>query len=206
MKKGYTWIFGVLLLAILAYTGWYSFEKSTLLMGETKSVYGKVIDVFPSEDVKSYSRRVKYVYSSGNKSYVDFKKLGTEDKKQAIGNRVKITYSLKNPKNNKVNKLYNDHRSSKGAKYYSSKEKGFIEIHFINGIFKYTNFADKGKVIHDFVGEYTLANDSILFNHFNFKTDPKAIVKPELFIVNSGKNHQFTEAQTNRIFKRIISK
>ena len=171
MQKGNInlWGLGVLLGSILAYTGWAGFKTQTFLMGKTGEISGKVIEIFPNE--QSYSRRIKYIYSVDDNYYVDFKKLGTKDARQEIGNDLKLIYSIKKPEINRVKSLSSTYDNSVGEKYYSTIGKDYIELQLINGIFKYKEVAEGGNIIHDFVGEYKIINDSIKFENYIFETD-----------------------------------
>ena len=71
-------------------------------MGKTSEISGKVIEIFPNREVQSHSRRIKYVYSVDDSFYVDFKKLGTKDARQEIGNDLKLIYSIKKPEKIKL--------------------------------------------------------------------------------------------------------
>lgn len=205
MRKGNInlWTLGVLFGSIMAYTGWTGFKTQTFLMGKTSEISGKVIEVFPNKEVQSYSRRIKYVYSVDNNFYIDFKKLGTEDAKQEIGNDLKLIYSIKKPKRNRVKSLSSKYDNSVGKKYYSTKENGFIELRLINGIFKYKEFAIGGKIIHDFVGEYKIINDSIKFENYVFETDNEHKNRPKLFVFSPENHRQLVDVNTKRIFKRF---
>ncbi len=205
MRKGNInlWILGVLFGSILVYTGWTGFGTQTFLMGNTSEISGKVIEVFPNKEVQSYSRRIKYIYSVNDNFYVDFKKLGTEDAKQEIGNDLKLIYSIRKPKKNKVKSLSSKYDNSVGKKYYSTKENGFIELRLINGIFKYKEFAVGGKMIYDFVGEYKIINDSIKFENYIFETDNKNKTRPELFVFSPDNDCQLVDLSTKKIFRRI---
>ena len=196
-------IFGVLFGSILAYIGWNGFETPTLLMGKTSEISGKVIEIFPNREVQSHSRRIKYVYLVDDSFYVDFKKLGTKDARQEIGNDLKLIYSIKKPEKNKIKRLYSKYDNSDGERYYSTKENGFIELQRINGIFKYKEFAEKGKIINDFVGEYKIINDSIKFKNYVFETDDKYKNRPELFVFLSDNESQLVDLNTKRTLKRV---
>ena len=206
MRRGFTWTFGILFGLILVYAGWNFVITPNFLMGSTNVVSGKIIEVFPSREVKSYSRRIKYVYSVNGKDYVDFQKLGTNDKKQAIGNDLRIIYSVKKPKRNKIERLLNNYRNSEGVKYYSSKNKGYIEMRLINGIFKYKEYVDGGKVVNNFIGEYFIDNDSVRFKHYQFKANSKVSNQPKLFVVDSNKRNQLIEFETKSVFKKVIKR
>ncbi len=205
MRKGniLLWDLGVVFGSILAYTGWNGFGTQPFLMGKTSEISGKVIEIFPNEEVQNYNRKVKYVYTVNDHYYVDFKKLGTEDARQEIGNDLRLIYSIKNPKKNKVERLSSLYNNSDGEKYYSTKGYGFIELRLINGIFKYKEFAEGGKLIHDFVGEYEIINDSILFENYVFETDNENKNRPELFAFSSDNNRQLVDLNTKRTFKKI---
>lgn len=205
MRKGITWIFGILLGSALVFGVWEGFTNPNFLMGETTKVSGTIIDVFPSREVKTFRRRVKYVYAANGKYYYDYKKLGTKDVKQKIGNELCIFYSIKNPENNRVEKFYNSHRNLKPKKYYSKTEKGYWEIKFINGVFKCKEYEEKGKLLHDFVGDYTFNQDSIKFNHYHLDADSFSF-KPKLFVVDSRNRNQLIEINSQRIYKEIKSK
>ena len=197
------WALGVLLGSILAYTGWTGFETRTFFMGKTGEISGKVIDVFPNDEVQSYSRKIKYIYAVGDNFYVDFKKLGTKDAKQEIGNDLKLTYSLKNPERHKVKTLASNYDNSFGKKYYATGNDGYMELHLINGVFKYKEFAQGGKMIHDFVGEYTIINDSIKFKNYVFGRDSTYKNRPEVFVVSPDNDRELVDLTTKRTFKRI---
>jgi len=206
MKRAITWSLGILIGSILFYTGWNCFVTPNFLMGETNRVSGKVIEVFPSKEVKSYSRRIKYVYSVNDKDYVDFKKLGTNDEKQAIGNHLKIVYSVNHPEWNKVEKHLNNYRNSKGVKFYSNTDKGYIEMRLINGIFKYKEYRNGGEVLNNFTGEYSFSNDSVLFKHYQFDPLAKVNSRPKFFVVDSNNNHHLIETESKSVFKKIVKK
>jgi hypothetical protein len=206
MKIGSAWALVILIGSILFYTVWNCFVTPNFLMGKTNVVSGKIIEVFPSREVKSYSRRIKYVYTVNDKDYFDFKKLGTNDEKQEIGNHLKIVYSIKNPKWNKIERHLNNYRNSIGVKYYSNKDKGYIEMRLINGIFKYKEYRDGGKILHNFIGEYSLSNDSILFQHYHLDALANVNKRPKFFVVDSNNYHQLIEAETKSFFKRIIKR
>ncbi|MCG6190319.1 hypothetical protein [Maribellus maritimus] len=194
---------GVLFGSILAYTGWTGVGTQTFLMGKTSEISGKVIEVFPNKEVQNFSRKIKYVYSVDDNFYVDFKKLGTEDAKQEIGNDLKLIYSIKKPERNRVQRLSSNYDNSVGKKYYSTKENGYIELRLINGIFKYKEAAVGGKIIHDFVGEYKIINDSIKFENYIFETDNEHKNRPELFVLSPGNHRQLVDVSTKKIFKRF---
>ncbi|WP_372647635.1 hypothetical protein [Draconibacterium sp.] len=193
---------GVIMGSILAYTGWTGFKTQTFLMGKTGEISGKVIEVFPNEQVQSYSRKIKYVYSVGDSYYVDFKKLGTKDDKMEIGNELKLIYSIRKPGKNKVKSLSSTYNNSFGEKYYTTYENGFVELRLINGIFKYQESAKGGEVIHDFIGEYKIINDSIKFENYVFDAKNECQNRPELFLFSPNRR-QFVDVNTKRIFKRF---
>ena len=206
MRKGIAWAFGILFGSALAFVVWSGFNDPDFLMGETTKVSGKIIDVFPSREVKTYRRRVKYVYAANDKYYYDYQKLGTKEVKQEIGNQLRVFYSNKNPENNRVEKFHNNHRSSKAIKYYSKTDAGYWEIKFINGIFKCKEWGEKGKLLHDFVGDYSFNRDSIFFNHYHLDADSSFIFKPKLFIVDYNHSNHLLEINSKRIYKEIKSK
>jgi hypothetical protein len=203
MRKGIAWFFGILFGSALAFAVWEGFTNPNFLMGETTKVSGKIIDVFPSREVKTFRRRVKYVYAANDKYYCDYKKLGTKDKKQVIGNKLHIFYSTKNPKNNRIGEFQNNYRNYNVKKYYSKTNRGYWEIKFINGIFKCKEHGEKGIILHDFVGDYSINNDSIQFNHFHLDADSILISKPELFVFDPNHANQIIEVNTQTIYKEI---
>lgn len=194
---------GVLLGSILAYTGWTGFKTQTFLMGKTGETSGKVIEIFPNDQVQSYSRKIKYVYAVDNNYYVDFKKLGTQDARQEIGNDLKLIYSIRKPGKNKVKSLSSTYDNSIGKKYYATSEDGFMELRLINGIFKYKESAVGGKIIHDFIGEYKIINDSIKFENYIFETDNEHKNRPELFVFSPDNHRQLVDVSTKKYFKRF---
>jgi hypothetical protein len=201
MRRGNFWTLGVLFGSMLAYTGWTGFEMPEFLMGKTNEISGKVIDVFPNRDVQSHSRRIKYIYSVNDNYYVDFKKLGTKDDRQAIGNEVHLIYSIKKPERHKIEKLSAQFKNTNQVKYYSNKERGFIELRLINGIFKFKEYAERGKIINDFIGEYQITGDTIKFNNYLLETVNNLNKnRPELFVIN---DNQLTDIITKRVFKKI---
>jgi len=206
MRKGIIWTLGILLGSILVYIAWNGFMTPNFLMGETKVVSGKIIDVFPSKEVKSYTRRIKYVYVVEGKHYSDFQKLGTKDKKQEIGNDLQIVYSIKNPKRNRIVKHLNNYNHSKGLKFYSNIDNGYIQMDLINGIFKYKEYIDGGKVAHNFVGEYEVVDDSLKFNHYLFDTKGTIADKPVLFVLDSKNTNQLIESETKGVFIKTDKK
>lgn len=203
MRTKRTLILGFLLGSIIIFFGCNGIENELFLMRNKKMVSGKIIDVFPSSEVKSYSRRIKYVYSVNDKDYVDFKKLDTQDEKQAIGNELTISYSVKNPKRNKVEILLNTFKNSDTKKYYSKTDKGYIEICLINGVFKYKEFAERGKLINNIVGDYSIIKDSIKFNHYHFNQDIKEIQEPLILVNDPDIYRQLIDIQTKRVYKKI---
>lgn len=205
MQKGniILWGLGVLLGSILAYTGWTGFKTQTFLMGKTGEISGKVIEIFPNEQVQSYSRRIKYIYSVDDNYYVDFKKLGTEDARQEIGNDLKLIYSIKKPEINRVKSLSSTYDNSVGKKYYSTIGKDYIELRLINGIFKYKEVAEGGNIIHDFVGEYKITNDTIKFENYVFETDKENKNRPELFVFSPDNHRQLVDLSTKKTFIRF---
>ena len=82
MKRVSAWALIILMGSILSYTVWNCFATPNFLMGKTNVVSGKIIEVFPSREVKSYNRRIKYVYTVNGKDYFDFKNLGTNERIQ----------------------------------------------------------------------------------------------------------------------------
>jgi len=172
------------------------------LMGDTNVVSGKVIEIFPSKEVQTFQRKIKYVYSVNGNFYSDFENLGTHDEKQAIGNKVTVIYSVNNPERNKVNKLFTDHISQR-ARYYSSKKDGYIELELINGIFNYREFKDGGKMVNDFVGEYKLSNDSLKFKHYLLKQNKLENYRPTLFVFDRKNRNQIIDPKTKQVYKRV---
>ena len=203
MRIKSTFIFRILLIIAIIFLGWIGFENEMISSRKTALVSGKVIDVFPSKEVKNYNRKIKYVYSVDNKEYIDFKKLGTKDEKQNIGNELKIKYFIKNPKRNKVELLLNNYKNPNTKKYYSNTEKGYIEMYLINGIFKYKEYVDKGKVINDYVGDYSVLKDTIHFNHYQFEGDSTKQTQPLAFIENPDKWNQLIETNSKQIFTKL---
>ena len=203
IRKGIAWTFGIILGSVLAYLAWSSLMTPEFLMGETKTVTGKVIEVFPSKEVKSFKRKIKYVYPAGGKYYVDFKKLGTHDEKQAIGNEVKVLYSVDNPERNKVERLITRDVRFRKVKYYSSKDDGYIEMQLNNGVFTYQEFVDQGKIINDFVGQYEIENDSLKLKQYTFENEDVENHAPTLFVFDKKHRNQIIDTKTKRIFKRI---
>ena len=203
MQKGNInlWGLGVLLGSILAYTGWAGFKTQTFLMGKTGEISGKVIEIFPNE--QSYSRRIKYIYSVDDNYYVDFKKLGTKDARQEIGNDLKLIYSIKKPEINRVKSLSSTYDNSVGEKYYSTIGKDYIELQLINGIFKYKEVAEGGNIIHDFVGEYKITNDTIKFENYVFETENENKNRPVLFLFSPDNHRQLVDLRTKKTFKRF---
>lgn len=206
MRKGIAWAFGILFGSALAFAVWSGFNDPDFLMGETTVTTGKIIDVFPSSDVKTFNRRVKYVYAANDKYYYDYKRLGTEDRKQVIGNGIRLIYSIKNPENNRVVKFEDENRNFAIRKFYSKTEKGYWEIKFINGIFKCREFGEKGKLAHSFVGDYSFNQDSIKFNHYHLNPDSLFVSKPKLFIIDPNNVSQFIEVNTQATFREVSYK
>ena len=203
MRKGITWTFGIILGSVLAYVIWSSLMTRGFLMGETNVVTGKVIEVFPSEEVKSYKRKVKYVYNVNDKYYLDFKKLGTRDEKQSIGNEVKVLYSVKNPERNKVERLISRDIRYRRVKYYSSKNDGYFELQLNNDIFRYKEFAGQGEIRCNFVGQYEIKEDSLKLEHYIFENDDFEKREPTLFVFDKKHRDQIIDTNSQRIFKRI---
>jgi len=195
-------VIAVLMGAFIAFGGWTSFSNSTIWFGESKTTVGRIIEVFPSEKVKTYSRRVKYVYNVNGKSFIDFKKLGTQDKRQVIGNSVRVKYLPGNPKQNKVEKLFNDHRPSKGLKYYSIVDDGYIELKVNNGIFRYKRYVAKGEIEYELIGECVFKNDTLFMSHFKFDEDRIENV-PEFYVADQHKENRIIEYPENRNFTRV---
>lgn len=206
MRRISTWAFGILVGSLLGYISWNAFMTPNFLMGETDRVLGKVIEVYPSREVQSYSRRIKYVYAVDDKYYFDFKKLGTEDKRQVIGNDLKIVYSINKPKRHRIEKHLNNYRNSKGEKYYSNKEKGYIKMDLINGIFKYKEFVDGGEIVKNFVGEYAIVKDSLQFKHYSFNANVGVNNNPHFFVVDANNRRCLIESDTKQVFKKIMKR
>lgn len=203
MNKGIKWAIGILFGSLIVFAAWKIFTNPTFFFGETTRVDAKIIDVFPSREVNTYRRRVKFVYAAENKYFYDFYNLGTQDKKQAIGNTIQIIYSKKYPQYNKVENLLNDYRSSREIQYYSVKETGYIDIRLINGVFKYKEYADQGKMIDDFVGEYEVGNDTVHFTPYFFGTDTQKTNKLKSLVFDSKNIDQLNDANSDKIFTRI---
>jgi hypothetical protein len=205
MKRVCIWALGILLGLVLAFTGWKGFTNPELLMGETNAVKGRIVDVFPNHDVKTYNRKIKYAYPVNGKYLFDFKKLGIREEGQKIGNKLKIVYSTKYPKWNKINRLLNDNKNSKGEKYYLASKNGYTEIHFVNGVFKYKKFANKGKIVNDFVGEYLQSNDTIGLKYYDLNSKKTTKKRPELFVFDSSNSNHLIEINTNEKFRKITN-
>lgn len=206
MSKGIKWVLGILFGSLIVFAAWKIFSNPTFILGETARVDAKVIDVFPSREVKTYRRRVKYMYAAENKYYYDFFNLGTQDKKQEIGNTIQISYSKKYPRYNIVEKLLSDYRSSREVQYYSIKETGYIDIRLINGIYKYKEYADQGKMVNNFVGEYAIENDSVHFTPYIFGPDTLSTDNLKLLVFDSKNSNQLNDTNSDRIFTRIKTK
>ena len=172
------------------------------LLGKTGVTTGKIIDVFPSDEVKTYRRKIKYIYSVNNEYYSDFKRLGTKDGGQKIGNDVKVIYSLKNPRRNNIEILLNNKRT-RSEKFYSNKKNGYIEMQLINGVFKYKEFAEQGKIVKDFVGEYSLDNDSLKFEHYYSGKNSVENQKSTLFVFDTKNSNRLIDVKTKQIFRRV---
>lgn len=203
MKKGNFWALGVLFGSIFAYTGWNGFETPEILMGKTNVTSGRIIEIFPNSEIQNPRRRIKYAYPVDKKFYVGFKKLGTKDDRQAIGNDVQVIYSVKNPERHKVEILPTKYSDSKGIRYYSNKKDGFIELLFINGIFRLKEYASKGKLIGDFVGEFYVKSDTIKFLNYAFEKSSSSSNEPEIFVFDSDNDTQLLDIKTKRVFKVV---
>lgn len=202
LKNKSLWALSVLFGSILAFLVWGGFEMPVIAR-ESKKVNGRIIAVFPSNEVRTYKRGVKYAYTVDGKSYIDFKKPGTKTEKQFIGNQVLVSYAVNNPESNRVVKFFNDHKRFREIKFYSNLEYGFIELRLINGVFKYKKYANGGKLINSFVGDYTISGDSLKLNHYYFEKDSITIARPELFVEDKNVFDQINEVGTNRAFKRV---
>ncbi|NQU87652.1 MAG: hypothetical protein HQ541_18020, partial [Mariniphaga sp.] len=97
----------------------------------------------------------------------------------------------------------NNYKNSYADKFYSNKDKGYIKMDLINGIFKYKEFIDGGKIANSFIGEYVVVNDSLRFKHYHFEANDKIINKPKLFTVDSNNKNYLIEYDTKMIFKKI---
>lgn len=203
MKKVIKWTIGILFGALITFAAWKIFTHPTYFLGETTKVNAKVVEVFPSREVKTYRRRVKYVYEANDKYYYDFFSLGTKDKKQAIGNTIQISYSKKYPQYNMVENLLNDFRNSNEVRYYSVKDTGYIDIRLINGIFKYKEYADQGKLIADMIGEYKIENDSVHFTSYIFEEDTLKTDKLKLLVFDSKSTNDLKDTDTDRVYKWV---
>lgn len=206
MKKGIKWAIGILFGLLLAFAAWKIFTNHTFFLGETARVNGKIIEVFPSKEVNTHRRRVKFVYAVENKYYHDFYNLGTQDKKQAIGNSIQISYSKKYPRFNTVEKLLNDYRNSNEVRFYSNKETGYIDLRLINGIYKYKEFADQGKLVHKIIGEYHIEHDTLHFTPYLFGEDTLINDNLNKLFFDSKIIDQLNDTDNNRVYKRIKAK
>lgn len=203
MKQFFIWTLGISILVALTFFSWkYLIKTPNILLGETNVVTGKVVDVFPSSEVKSYSRKIKYVYQVDGIYYTDFKRLGTSDHKQAIGNELKVTYSINKPKRNKANNLSNKNRSSNAVKFYSNMDGGYLEMNLINGIFKYKEYADGGLILNDFVGEYLTYRDSVTFTYYQLKPYESS-ERPVKWVLDGSRENNLIDPVKKRIYKRV---
>jgi len=204
MRKVIAWTLGILVRIDMVYVGCSSIMTQDFLMGETKVATGKVIKVFPSKEVQTMNRKIKYVYSVGDKFYADFKKLGTQDDKQAIGNELKVLYSVNNPEWNRVERLIPNSQRYRSTKFYSSKKEGYIDLELNNGIFIYKEFADGGKIVNDFIGEYKITNDTLKFRHYLLGNNNPENYRPTQFVFDKKYGTRIIiETKTKRIFKRF---
>ncbi len=196
MSRSNSWIFGLIFLAAFVYVAWNGFELPKFIFGKTDITTGKIVNTYHKWGVRwggSY-QRLKFVYSVNDSVYFNFTTVGEKYGRQNIGNRVKIKYSLQNPKKCKVDAFYNDYQNSDEEKFHTNENIGLSEISLTNGLYTFIKYGEQGKIIFENIGEYRFKNDSLILETFDKKT------KNYFLITDFKNNRQLTDCETKIIF------
>lgn len=157
MQQINPWTFGIIFLIVFGYLAYNHFEAPTLFIGETKKTEGKIIDIklgYPTGG-DGYVQHVNYVYKIDDKFYTGKKTVGKSAGWQNIGNTIEIEYSKNTPENHKVAAYRNNFSSTNEKKYHFTKQDGFNLVKLINQTFRYVEYADRGKIKIQVLGEFT---------------------------------------------------
>ena len=76
----------------------------------------------------------------------------------------------------------------------------------INGIYKYKDYAARGKLVHNIVGEYEIEYDTLRFTPYLFEKDTLMYDNLGKLVFDSQTINQLNDTDNNRIYKRIKAK
>ncbi len=198
-----------LIMGIFIYLSWNNFELPTIFIGETTEVKGKVVDIKIRYGARrGYIQNVEYVYKVKDKYFLDKIKVGNNFGWQNVGNRVLIEYKESNPQKNKVVGFYDDFstKASDEIIYISGNNSGYYQIRLLNRLLYYTEFANKGIIKEELVGEYKTNNDTLFFEPYSFIEKKVAIKIKYLVLEDSIGNKQLVDILKRNIYKQISTK
>lgn len=167
---------------------------------------GKIIDI---KDLGSFRvggrlHEITYVYSVNGKDVAQKQRLGVRYPKQALGNRVKVEYNLKNPLESEAVGFYMDFKNSNNrVEFHAAKEFGYHSIELINDLYYYINYADSGKVIQKIAGQYRIEKDTLIVTPFNHEIENKYRTVKYVLVQNPTVNSRFgiKNVSNHRVFE-----
>jgi len=170
------------------------------------TVKGKIIDIksLGRGTVQSGLDEITYVYSINGKDYSSKKRIGVRYPKQALGNGVKVEYSIEHPEQSEAVGFYMDFKSSDNrVEFHASKKYGYHSIELINDLYYYTNYVDSGVVIDRIVGQWTTNKDTLIVKPYNHEIENKYRTVKYVMVETPNSNRRFgiKNLSNNRVFK-----
>lgn len=178
------WIFGVLILIILGYFAWNSFELP--LIGKTEKIKGKIFEIkyHPGVRGMGFVQGVSFIYARNNKYYEGNYVLNFRDQSQNIGNSISLSVLVSNPEKVKVLGFYkqSNHRNIRN-KYYPNNKKCYSELVIENKIYREKTFLTNEGIEKVIIGKVNhIGKNLITLTPFKLlKYKEKNIVESKLF-------------------------
>lgn len=199
MKKANPWTIGIILIFGFFIFVWNDYEFPFHPFTDTSEVQAKISDIewVPVEGGHGFLQKITYFYFIGDKQYVDIKKIGRKYKKQHIGNRVLIEYSIENPDKTKIIGFFGDYKNEIEEVYFSYFESGYYQITLLNGLFNEFEYGKNGVLFSEKKGEYKRIQDTLSLDYFN----PKLKNKKLSVLISENNRTELIEMRTGIIYR-----
>ncbi|AOW19334.1 hypothetical protein [Urechidicola croceus] len=198
MKSTNPWTFAILLIFGFIIFAWNDFQIPFSPLTETKEITGRIsnIKIVPVIGGHGFQQEVTYYYFIEDKKYSDTKRIGKKYGIQYVGNQILVKYSVNEPQKTEVISFKGDYTEDIKETYFSYIENGYLQIELYNGLFNYSEYAKKGKLVTTYDGEFLSKNDTLILKPFDRKVNNKTLISNWV----NGKN-VLTDLNTNLIYK-----
>lgn len=173
----------VLTVFFLSTTSWFeSYDKKTT---------ASIVDDYVCYGIRGrgYYQCIVYAYVADGKLYKAVEKI---EGRQQIGNTLEIQYAVDNPNSTEILSYNYEYSESKEEAFIHLKEKGYLQITLINGVYFFKDFGEGGKLILEEMGKYEERSDTLYVKTFLEDTS-RTFVRM--------KNGELLDVSTNELYK-----